>query len=118
VNDESVAIRVQRSGFVLAYRSAMQRILVVFRAGIDVETVRRRCALDVAQPHEMAVCYVLQADEMSVEAAVEAQRRITLLLRQALDHRAETIPIFVVTERDGDQVDDCAREWAATEVDA
>jgi hypothetical protein len=105
-------------GALLAYSAEMQRILVVLRAAIDAETVRRRCPPSVAQTHQMAVCYVLKPHEAGIEASVEAQRRITLSLRQALNQRAETIPVFVVTGRDGDGIDDCAREWGATVVDA
>jgi hypothetical protein len=96
----------------------MQRILFVFRAAIDVESLRKRCLDGVAQEHSMAVCYVLQAHELSFDAALDAQRRITLSLRKAFDQRAETFAVFVVTERDGDRVDDCARAWGATVVDA
>jgi hypothetical protein len=117
----TLSVRSARSsdcGPFLACLHAMQRILVVLRAPIDVETVRRRCSLGVAQAHEMAVCYVLQPHETSVEAAVQAQRRITDSLRQVLDRWAETIPVFVVTECDGDGIQDCASEWGATVVDA
>ncbi len=95
----------------------MQRILVVLRAATDVETLRQRFRPSVAETHEMAVCYVLPDNEQGIGAMVEAQRRITVSLRRALDQRAERIAIFVVTDRDGDSVDACARDWGATVVD-
>jgi len=46
-----------------------------------------------------------------------AQRRITAALRRTLDGSAEKIPVFVVSGERGDDIDDCARAWGATEVE-
>ncbi len=104
-------------GAFFACCGTMQRILVVLRAATDVETLRQRFRPSVAETHEMAVCYVLPDNEQGIGAMVEAQRRITVSLRRALDQRAERIAIFVVTDRDGDSADACARDWGATVVD-
>ena len=91
------------------------RTLIVLSDPIEAETIRQRCSVLIADGHELALCYVLprQAD---LRASLQAQRRITMELRRALETTAETIPVFVVSGLAGDDVNDCARAWGATDV--
>jgi hypothetical protein len=50
--------------------------------------------------------------------SLEHQRRITVALRRAFGALAEAIAVFIVTNGEGDRVEDCARAWGATEVRA
>jgi hypothetical protein len=92
------------------------RTLVVLSDPIEAETIRRRCAGLLAGGHEIAVCYVL-SPQAGLQASLEAQRRITMELRHALETSAETIPVFVISGLEGDRIDDCARAWGATDVE-
>lgn len=97
----------------------MQRILVVFKGAIDVETLRERIRQElsrVSEPHELAVCHVLENGDDSLLEAIRAQRALTAALRRALGEAAENVAVFVASERDGYRVEDCAREWGATAV--
>lgn len=97
----------------------MQRILVVLRGAIEIETLRRRCTAALAGvtgPHELAVCHVLTEGEDGLGRGVRAQRALTAALRLAVGSAAENIAVFVASERDGYGVDDCARDWGATVV--
>ena len=91
------------------------RVLVVLADPIATESIRERCSPLIADGHEIAVCYVLPAGE-GLRASLETQREITVALRQAFGASAEAIPVFVISGLDGDGVDDCAREWGATDV--
>lgn len=93
------------------------RVLVILPDCVELDAIRQRCGGLVAQGHDLAVCCVL-ASQATLTAALDAQRRITALLRRALDKSAEAIPVFVVSQGDRDAVDDCARAWGATEVQA
>jgi hypothetical protein len=94
----------------------MQRILVVLRGPIDIGAVRRRCALDVTGPYEMAVCHVLPAGHDGIRDGLHAQKEITAALRVVLGGRAENVAVLVASERQGEGVDECAKEWGATLV--
>lgn len=91
------------------------RVLMVLRDPIVVDEVRDRCGELVAGGHSVGVCYV-PTIQLGLQAVLDAQRRVTQALRQALDKQAEGIPVFVASEREGDRVEDCARAWGATEV--
>jgi hypothetical protein len=91
------------------------RVLVVLREPIATDSLRERCGRLVAEGHCVAVCYAA-ASTLGLEGTLEAQRKITLALRHAIDGAAEEIPVFVATERDGEGIDDCALAWGATEV--
>jgi hypothetical protein len=91
------------------------RVLVVLADPIAPHGIRQRCSALVAGGHEVAICYVLPPPP-SLKASLEAQRRITADLRQALASSAESIPVFVVSGSAGDGIDDCARDWGATDV--
>jgi hypothetical protein len=93
------------------------RTLVVLRDPIAASAIRERCAALVGAGKEVALCYVLPA-ELGLRASLAVQRRITSELRQALETSAEAIPVFVVSGAQGDSVDDCARAWGATDVQA
>ncbi len=94
----------------------VRRVLLVLRGVIDADTVKRRCAEVAYEPLDLAVCYELPSGHDSFDDALSAQRALTELLREACGARAESVPIFTVSDRDGDRVDDYAREWGATEV--
>ena len=99
--------------------TGMQRILVVLRGPIEIDQLRRRWAAalaGVSGPYELAVCLVLGEGDDGLRHAVRAQRDLTAALRVAVGTAAETIAVFVASERDGYGVDDCARDWGATVV--
>jgi hypothetical protein len=91
------------------------RVLVAFSDPVEADVVRQRCGGLVAEGHDLAVCYVM-ASQVTLKAALDAQRKVTAALRRALEGSAETIPVFVVSQADGDGIVECAREWGATEV--
>ena len=91
------------------------RVLVVLQDPIATESIQERCSQLIAEGHEIAVCHVLPAGE-GLRASLETQRKITMELRVAFGASAEAIPVFVISGLDGDGVDDCAREWGATDV--
>jgi hypothetical protein len=64
----------------------------------------------------IAFCYELPPGRDGLAEALAAQRSLTALLRQHQATTAESIPIFVATNRAGESVDDCASAWGATEV--
>lgn len=70
----------------------------------------------MAEPHELAVCHVLDDGRDGLEQSVRAQRVLTAALRIALGARAENVAVFVASDRDGYRIGDCAREWGATSV--
>ena len=91
------------------------RVLVVIEEPIDADAIVRRCGTLIAQGHEVAICYVSPA-QGTLQSTLALQRRITAALRQALEGSAEEIPVFVVSQSEGDGIDDCARDWGAAEV--
>jgi len=91
------------------------RVLIILLDPVEADTIRRRCAGLIAEGHDLAVCYVL-ASQATLHATLDAQRKITVALRRALEESAETIPVFVVSQSDDQGIDECAREWGATEV--
>lgn len=88
------------------------RVLVVLAEPADGDTLRDRCSPLIATGHEIAICCVLPP-LTSLVASLDAQRRVTAQLRRAFNGSAEKIAVFVAT-REG--VDECAREWGATDV--
>ena len=94
----------------------VRRVLLILHGPIDVETIRRRWEAAVADDVEYAVCYQLPRDNQGFRDILSAQRTVTAALREVCGTRAESMAIFAITDRDGDRVEDCAREWGATEV--
>lgn len=94
----------------------MRRVLLVVRGPIDPEMFRRRYEVISSAQGAIAVCYELPAGHDGFHDALSAQREVTEALRQACGPSAEDIAIFAVSERNGDRVEDYAREWGATEV--
>ena len=92
----------------------MRVLLVLSDASVD-EELRKRCQSLLDAGHEVAVCHRL-TDGNSLQETLDIQRKITGRLRYVLDSSAESIPVFVVTGKDGDGVDDCAKAWGATDV--
>jgi hypothetical protein len=91
------------------------RVLVVLPESVTEDAVRQRCLPHVRQGHDLAVCYVAAA-HTSLLDTLDVQRKVTSVLRQVLDGSAEQVPVFVVTQRAGDDIEECARNWGATEV--
>jgi hypothetical protein len=109
-------LSVESTGYVPCVSVAV-RTLVVLRDPIEANAIRQRCSALMEAGQEFALCYVLGAD-LGLRASLDVQRRITSELRQAFETSAETIPVFVVSGAHGDTVDDCARAWGATDVQA
>lgn len=65
---------------------------------------------------QVAICYQLPAGRDGLHEGLAAQRALTNALREAQGDRAESVPVFVVSDRDGERLDDCATAWGATEV--
>jgi hypothetical protein len=91
------------------------RVLVVLSEPFAVAHVQQRCAGLVNPGVELAVCCVVD-ERTDLQVSLEHQRRITVALRRAFGALAETIAVFIVTNGEGDRVEDCARAWGATEV--
>jgi len=91
------------------------RVLVVLTDPVDSDALRERFMALVVAGEEVAVCYTLYS-QPTLQATLDAQRKITAALRRALGGSAESIPVFVVCAGDRDGIADCAREWGATEV--
>jgi hypothetical protein len=92
----------------------MRVLLVLSGTSVDDE-LPTRCKLLMEEGHEVACCYAL-ASGATLQETLDAQRKITARLRDALDASAEAIPVFVVTGSDWDRVYDCAQAWGATDV--
>jgi hypothetical protein len=78
--------------------------------------VKTRWETVSAEPGEVAVCYELAPGKDGFHEALNAQQAITLALRQTCGPRAEQVAVFAVSEREGERVEDYAREWGATVV--
>lgn len=89
---------------------------MVVRGELDVEQLRPLFERAPFERAEVAVCHVLEVGRDSICDALSSQRAITSALRAVLGPRAEAVAVFVASERDGDTVEDCAREWGATVV--
>jgi len=100
----------------------MQRILLVLRGPIDAEMLARRCSVEVLdglrkdEPYEMAICLVLPEGRDGIHDSIQAQREATAVLRVVMGSGAETVAVLVASDRQGYDVDACAREWGATIV--
>jgi hypothetical protein len=92
------------------------KILVVMRGAINEESVRRCCRDLPTENAAIAVCYELPPGHDGLVEGLAAQRALTAMLRQVRGADAETIAVFVVSDREGQRVDDCASAWGATEV--
>jgi hypothetical protein len=88
------------------------------RGTIDLPTVKARLAAEASEVAELALCYELPPDHDSFRDALHAQRALTEVLRQVMGSDAEGMPIFAVSDRDGERVEDYARAWGATMVRA
>jgi hypothetical protein len=97
-------------------RRRVSRVLLVLRGPITPEAIRERWAQLSGEVAELAVCYELPQGHDGFVDGLLAQRGITQALRQVCGPSAENIAIFVVTDHDGDRVDDYARVWGATVV--
>ena len=94
----------------------MRRILLVLRGAID-EAAVARCWAEVSKAGvEIALCYELPAGLDGLQEGLAAQRSLTALLRRLCGAQAETIPVFVSSQREGESIADFANAWGATEV--
>ncbi len=62
------------------------------------------------------MCYELPPGQNSFKDALRAQRTVTHALRQVCGAEAENVPIFAVSDREGERVEDYAQAWGATVV--
>lgn len=94
----------------------MARILVVLRGALDRVELRKRYASVSSDGNEIAVCLVLPPNAASLADGLEAQRALTRALREDFGEDAEGVTVLVASDHEGYRVEDCAREWGATEV--
>ena len=88
------------------------------RGPIEASAVSARLEGESWGSSEFAFCYELPADRNGLRDALEAQRALTEVLRQVCGQGAESIPIFAVSNRAGERVEDYALAWGATVVRA
>ena len=91
----------------------MSRVLVVVRDPRDLPTIRRAVAVAEARAAELAVCQVTSDDHL---ADLRHQQVMTRTLRRLLGEGAETVAVFVVSGRPGDDAASCAESWGADEI--
>lgn len=96
----------------------MRKVLLVIRGPIERALVSRWTEELSDERAEVAVCYELPSGQDGLHEGLSAQRELTTLLRQLFGTRAETVPVFTASSRDGDGVRDCENAWGATEVKA
>ncbi|HKO53534.1 MAG TPA: hypothetical protein VJV79_37755 [Polyangiaceae bacterium] len=94
------------------------RVLFLMRGPIEASAVTARLKGEARGASEFAFCYELSADQDGLREALEAQRALTEVLRQVFGEMAESIPIFAVSDRPGERVEDYAMAWGATVVRA
>jgi len=92
--------------------------MLVLRGPIEEAMVKQRWQTVSAEPGEVAVCYELPPGKDGFHEALHAQRAITLALRHTCGSRAEQVAVFAVSDREGERLEDYAREWGATVVRA
>ena len=93
----------------------MHRVLIIVSGEVDELSLRTRC-VGLASSAAIALCYQLPAGHAGLEEGLKVQRRLTQLLRAAMGSAAETIPIFVAADREGERTADLAEAWGATEL--
>lgn len=96
----------------------MLRVLVLLRGPIQASAVIARLETEAWREVEFAFCYELARDHDGLDGALEAQRAMTEVLRQVFGHAAENIPVFAVSDRPGERVEDYALSWGAAVVRA
>ena len=96
----------------------VRRVLLVIRGVIDPAALAR-CLADVAtEGAELALCYELPPGGDGLRDGLAAQQALTAALRQIRGARAEGIPVFAASARDGERLEDYASAWGATDVKA
>lgn len=88
----------------------MSRVLVVIRDPRDLLTIRRGVAVAAVRASELAICQVTDDDHL---ADLQHQQVMTRTLRLLLGADAETVAVFVVSGRVGDDAASCAESWGA-----
>jgi hypothetical protein len=94
----------------------VRRILLVLRGALDEAVVAECYAQGGTDGAEVAICYQLPSGLDGLRDGLAAQRLLTALLRQLPEVEAETIPVFVACDREGERISDYAVAWGATEV--
>jgi hypothetical protein len=100
----------------LALAPAVHRVLIIVSGEVDELSLRARC-VGLASSGAIALCYQLPAGHAGLEEGLKVQRLLTQLLRAILGSAAETVPVFVAADREGERTTDLAEAWGATEVD-
>lgn len=90
---------------------------MVIRGLVDELELKRRCAGAPNDNTWVAICYELPPGQDGLAEGLSAQRTLTQVLRAVFGAKAEYIPVFVASDRDGERTEDCVRDWGATEVD-
>jgi hypothetical protein len=91
----------------------MSRVLVVVRDPRDLPTIRRGVAVAAARSAELAVCQVTSDDHLD---DLHHQQAMTRALRRLLGEGAESVAVFVVSGRSGDDAASCAESWGADQI--
>jgi hypothetical protein len=86
------------------------------RGAIDEVSLQNRCCDLIGRGDEIALCYHLPPGRDGLHDGLSAQRALTQVLRAVFGPQAEQLAVFVVTEREGESIEDLARAWGATEV--
>jgi hypothetical protein len=94
----------------------VRRILLILRGALDEAAVAQCYAQGGIDGAEVAICYQLPSGLDGLREGLAAQRTLTALLRQLPEIEAETIPVFVACDREGERISDYAAAWGATEV--
>jgi len=100
----------------LAIAPRVRRILLVLRGPIQKKLVLGCGEALQATDALVAVCYELPSGRDSLAEGLAAQRELTSLLRDVCGERAESVPVFTASDREGESVADCQSSWGATEV--
>jgi hypothetical protein len=93
---------------------SMSRVLVAVRDARDLQTLRRGVAAAATRGAELAVCQVTDDDHHASD--LHHQQAMTKTLRGLLGDEAESVAVFVVSGRAGDDVASCAAAWGADEI--
>jgi hypothetical protein len=95
--------------------SRAMKVLAVIESGRELARIHGVHSLVVAMGGQLALCLV-HGSSPGGTGHLSLQQQLTSQLRSRLGHGAESIAIFVVSGRPGDDVRACAAEWGATAI--